>query len=232
MKRMMLLGCALVMAVVGCDTEEDETVGAFTSSLSAEEATVENLTFGQQDTFCSEIVSYSSAKMNSMESQYGCMGSIAAGADSVTEEATDPCADIDYTACNVTVADVEACAGEYGEFSYLTTVAALSALGEAAPAAAEGEEMSMEIDLSSVAPSCEAPTPTPLSAECAAIAANCSQLFPAGSAMPVTEGGEHEGEEHAHEGEEHAHEGEEHEGEDHEGEDHEGEDHEGEEGEM
>ena len=214
MRKGLLIGLVLVFGVVGCDTEED-SVGAFTSSLSAEEATVQDLTFAQQSTFCGEFAAYSAAKGESLENDYGCFGPLADAAET-TVEATDPCADADYVSCEATVAEIETCAEEYATFGYLTAAALLTgasdAANEAGAEAEEGGEMSIDIDFSALGVSCDAPAPTAISAECTAVAAKCPEVF-GGAEVPQAEveGGEaaeEEGDEHAHEeGEEHEEEG-------------------------
>ena len=63
MKKMMLMGCALMMAVMGCDSDEEASaVGDFTSTLSAETETVQNLDFAQMTTLCEEVAAYNTAK--------------------------------------------------------------------------------------------------------------------------------------------------------------------------
>ena len=235
MRKGLVIGLVLLFGAVGCDTEED-AVGAFTSSLSAEEATVQNLTFTQQSTFCEEFSSYSAAKGESLESQYGCfplMGELASEAT----EASDPCAEADYVACDATVAEVEACAEEYTTFGYLSLATALSSAGDAAEEAEGAEGSEISIDLSILGGDCDAPAPTAISADCAAVAAKCPEVFGAdGTEQPVVEGTEaaEEGGEAAEEGGEEAHEeGDEHDHEEGDEHDHEeGEEHEEEGGEA
>ena len=119
MKKGFVFACGLVVAVVGCDSEENAEVGAFSSSLSAEEASVQDLTFTQKDTLCEEFAGYGDAKFQSLEDTYGCLsgGDATAGMD---VEVIDPCAEEDkYLNCSATVAELEACGEEYATFSYL-----------------------------------------------------------------------------------------------------------------
>ena len=55
MKKGFVFVCGLIVAVVGCDSEDSAEVGAFSSSLSTEEASIQDLTFIQKDTLCVEF---------------------------------------------------------------------------------------------------------------------------------------------------------------------------------
>ena len=85
-------------------------------------------------------------------------------------------------------AELEACSDEVASFSYLTSAAlfsgAASAAEDGAAEAAEGEESAGDLGaafeeaIASIAPSCDAPAPTPLSEECLAVVSKCQELFP------------------------------------------------------
>ena len=212
MKKGFVLVCGLIVAVVGCDSEDGAEVGAFTSSLSGEEATVQNLTFTQKDTLCAEVVDYGAAKMQSLEDQYGCLGPVASGADTVETDESDPCAAEDkYLNCEATVAELEGCFEEQALIAYIGTVelaSFFSGLGEAgadeAAEASDGEGVEGDAAealgdaFSALSPSCDLPSAeTVVTPECAAIAAKCPDLFliPGPSELPMDgltgmEGGE------------------------------------------
>ena len=130
--------------MVGCDSEENAEVGAFSSSLSAEEASVQDPTFTQKDTLCEEFAGYGDAKFQSLEDTYGCFGAVADATAGMDVEVTDPCAEEDkYLNCSATVAELEACGEEYATFSYLSAAAFFSGAAEVAEeqgAAPESEE--------------------------------------------------------------------------------------------
>jgi len=222
MRKMLLMGCALTMALVGCDSDEDAAaVGDFTSSLSAETATVQNLNFDQMTTLCEEVAAYNTAKgLELADTLSSCAPTdMAAEGDEMSveldtsdaaAEAVD-CSSAEYVNCDATVEELLPC---------------LTAQADAANALALGFAALACPDALSAASAIEAPP-----VECEDVQSRCAELFMDASVIDMGEEGEdHEGEDHEgedHEGEEH--EGEDHEGEDHEGEDHEGEDHEGEE---
>ena len=213
MKKGFVFACGLVVAVVGCDSEENAEVGAFSSSLSAEEASVQDLTFTQKDTLCEEFAGYGDAKFQSLEDTYGCFGAVADATAGMDVEVTDPCAEEDkYLNCSATVAELEACGEEYATFSYLSAAAFFSGAAEVAEeqgAAPESEEeggteeglegLGAALGEAFGVGSCEAPAPTPFSEECLVVATACPELFPdvgiptnelPGGDMSEMEGGE------------------------------------------
>ena len=168
MKRFVSLAVLAGMAVVGCDAEEDAGVGTFSSSLSGETSTVENLNFTQMDTLCQEIQAYTAAKGTEAAEE---LSALAADCGAVPEtdtseveapettETVDPCTDVDYTGCNATVAEIEACLSASFEamnavmiaFMAPSCPAAAAAAAEIDPAALEGAG---DVDCEDVANRC------------------------------------------------------------------------------
>ena len=118
MKKLVVFGLMAIVSVVGCDSEDSSSVGEFSSSLSAEPAAVEELTFAQQDTFCAEVTAYQmmlhaelAANMTSAMSDCGIAGEEGMEGEGDMDGEAPSCEDVDYTSCTATVAEVELCLG-------------------------------------------------------------------------------------------------------------------------
>ena len=211
--------CLSLIEEEGVESTEEQAaaVGDFTSSLSGETETVQNLDFAQMTTLCEEVAAYNTAKgLEVADTLSSCAPpdmpaegdemSMEVDPSDAADQAVD-CNTVEYVNCDATVEELLPC---------------ITAQADAANAVILGFAAALAgcTDAISAAAAIEAPP-----VECEDVQSRCAELFANGSVVSMEEAGEdHDGDEH--EGEDH--EGEDHEGEDHDGEDHDGEDHDGE----